>query len=141
MTTIVALDTGQVLGIVDRRDIEGVGDWLFARPLQWRLGVQVVAIDPSAAFRKALRMWLPSTADSVDAFHLVVKRAIAGPGSTGRSAGNEPAMAHRLPAVEGEKSQNEDSLTHGTAKRLSRCAVPQEQRQDHASRQNIHHEP
>ncbi|WP_426990745.1 hypothetical protein [Pseudarthrobacter sp. Y6] len=37
----------------------GVGDWLFARPLEWRLGVQVVAIDPSAAFRKALRMWLP----------------------------------------------------------------------------------
>jgi transposase len=71
MTTIVDLDTGQVLGIVDGRDSEGVGDWLFARPLQWRLGVQVVAIDPSAAFRKALRMWLPRTAVSVHAFHLV----------------------------------------------------------------------
>ena len=71
MTTIVDLDTGQVLGIVDGRDSEGVGEWLFARPLQWRLGVQVVAIDPSAAFRKALRMWLPRTAVSVDAFHLV----------------------------------------------------------------------
>lgn len=44
---------------------------MFARPLQWRLGVQVVAIDPSAVFRKALRMWLPRTAVSVDAFHLV----------------------------------------------------------------------
>lgn len=33
--------------------------------------MQVVAIDPSAAFRKALRMWLPRTAVSVDAFHLV----------------------------------------------------------------------
>ena len=71
MTTIVDLDTGQVLGIVDGRDSDGVGEWLFARPLQWRLGVQVVAIDPSAAFRKALRMWLPRTAVSVDAFHLV----------------------------------------------------------------------
>lgn len=71
MTTIVDLDTGQVLGIVDGRDSEGVGDWLFARPLQWRLSIQVVAIDPSAAFRKALRMWLPRTAVSVDAFHLV----------------------------------------------------------------------
>ncbi|ALV40005.1 hypothetical protein AU252_01500 [Pseudarthrobacter sulfonivorans] len=73
MTTIVDLETGQVLGIVDGRDSdsEGVGGWLFARPLQWRLGVQVVAIDPSAAFRKALRMWLPRTAVSVDAFHLV----------------------------------------------------------------------
>jgi transposase len=71
MTTIVDLDTGRVLGIVDGRDSTGVGDWLFARPLEWRLGVEVVAIDPSAAFRKALRMWLPRTAVSVDAFHLV----------------------------------------------------------------------
>jgi transposase len=69
MATIVDLDTGQVLGIVDGRDRKGVGDWLFARPLQWRLGVQVVAIDPSAAFRKALRMRLPRTAVAVD--HLV----------------------------------------------------------------------
>jgi transposase len=72
MTTIVDLDTGQVLGVVDGRDHKGVGEWLFARPLDWRLGVQVVAIDPSAAFRKALRMWLPRTAVSVDAFHLVL---------------------------------------------------------------------
>ncbi|WP_026551154.1 transposase [Arthrobacter sp. H20] len=70
MSTIVDLDTGQVLGVVDGKDSTGVGDWLKARPLQWRLGVQVVAIDPSAAFRKALRMWLPRTAVSVDAFHL-----------------------------------------------------------------------
>ncbi len=70
MSTIVDLDTGQVLGVVDGRDSTGVGDWLKARPLAWRLGVQVVAIDPSAAFRKALRMWLPRTAVSVDAFHL-----------------------------------------------------------------------
>jgi len=71
MTTIVDLDTGQVLGIVDGRDHKGVGDWLFARPLEWRLGVQVVAIDPSAAFRKALRMWFPRTAVAVDHFHLI----------------------------------------------------------------------
>jgi transposase len=71
MTTIVDLDTGQVLGIVDGRDSEGVGDWLFVPPLQWRLVVQALAIDLSAAFRKALRMWLPRTAVSVDAFHLV----------------------------------------------------------------------
>jgi transposase len=42
------------------------------RPLQWRLGVQVVGIDPSAAFRKALRMWLPRTAVSVDLFHMTM---------------------------------------------------------------------
>ncbi len=37
----------------------------------WREAVQVVAIDPSAAFRKALREHLPRAAVSVDAFHLV----------------------------------------------------------------------
>jgi transposase len=71
MTTTVDLDTGQVLGVVDGRDHKVVGDWLFARPLQWRLAVQVVAIDPSAAFRKALRMWLPRTAVAVAHFHLI----------------------------------------------------------------------
>jgi transposase len=71
MTTIVDLDTSQVLGVVDGRDHKGVGEWLFARPLDWRLTVQVVAIDPSAAFRKALRMWLPRTAVAVDHFHLI----------------------------------------------------------------------
>ncbi|MCQ6272317.1 transposase [Pseudarthrobacter sp. R1] len=71
MTIIVDLDTGQVLSVVDGRDHMGVGDWLFARPLEWLLAVQVVAIDPSAAFRKALRMWLPRTAVAVDHFHLI----------------------------------------------------------------------
>lgn len=36
MTTIVDLDTGQVVGVVDGRDHRGVGEWLFARPLAWR---------------------------------------------------------------------------------------------------------
>jgi hypothetical protein len=71
MTTIVNLDTGQVLGVVDGRDHKGVGDRSSAGPLAWRLAVQVVAIDWSAAFRKALRMWLPRTAVAVDHFHLI----------------------------------------------------------------------
>ena len=71
MTPIVDLDTGQVLGVVDGHDHTGIGEWLFVRPLDRRFGVQVVAIDPSAAFRKALRMWLPRTAVAVDHFHLI----------------------------------------------------------------------
>lgn len=71
MTTLVDLDTGQVLGVVDGRDSAGVGAWLAARTPTWRQGVEVVAIDPSAAFRKALAEHLPGAAISVDAFHLV----------------------------------------------------------------------
>ena len=70
MTTIVDLDTGQILDVVDGWDHAGVGVWLLKRTLQRRRGGLIVAIDPSAAFRKALRMWLPRTAVSVDHFHL-----------------------------------------------------------------------
>lgn len=71
MTTLVDTDTGRVLGVVDGRDSAGVGGWLAARSQAWRDAVEVVAIDPSAAFRKALREQLPQAAVSVDAFHLV----------------------------------------------------------------------
>lgn len=105
MTTIVDLDTGQVLGVVDGRDSKGVGDWLFARPLAWRLGVQVVAIDPSAAFRKALRMWLPRSAVSVDAFHLVllantmlteVRQRLCRETNGRRGRASDPVWANRM---------------------------------------------
>ncbi|WP_159701006.1 hypothetical protein [Arthrobacter sp. 18067] len=36
MTTIVDLDTGQVLEFVDGRHNTGIGEWLFACSLQWR---------------------------------------------------------------------------------------------------------
>ncbi|MFN8075277.1 MAG: transposase [Kineosporiaceae bacterium] len=71
MSTIVDVDTGGVLGVVDGRGAAGVAAWLAARPQEWRDRVEVVAIDPSAAFRAALRDQLPQAAVSVDAFHLV----------------------------------------------------------------------
>lgn len=71
MTTFVDLDTGTVLGVVDGRDSRCVSDWLKERGASWREGVEVVAIDPSAAFRKAISAHLPTAAVSVDAFHLV----------------------------------------------------------------------
>ena len=71
MTTLVDADTGRVLGVVDGRDSAGVATWLKARSPAWRERIEVVAIDPSAAFRRALREQLPNAAVSVDAFHLV----------------------------------------------------------------------
>jgi transposase len=71
MTTLVDAESGRVLGVVDGRDSAGVGAWLAARNQAWRDAVEVVAIDPSAAFRRALREHLPHAAVSVDAFHLV----------------------------------------------------------------------
>ncbi|TAP38043.1 ISL3 family transposase [Arthrobacter sp. S39] len=123
MTTIVDLDTGQVLGVVDGRDHQGVSDWLFARPLAWRLGVQVVAIDPSAAFRKALRMWLPRTGVAVDHFHLVslgnlavteARQNLSQQVKGRRGRGVDKAWAHRMLLLRAG-----DTLTGNAAHRLT----------------------
>jgi transposase len=71
MSTIVNADCGQVLGIVDGRDSASVGGWLAGRSQAWRDRIEVVAIDPSAPFRKAILEQLPHALVSVDGFHLV----------------------------------------------------------------------
>src|SRR5512132_2457361 len=71
MSTIVNADCGQVLGIVDGRDSAAVGGWLAARSQAWRDRIEVVAIDPSAAFKKAITEQLPNAKVSIDPFHLV----------------------------------------------------------------------
>jgi transposase len=85
--------------------------------------VQVVAIDPSAAFRKALRMWLPRTAVAVDHFHLVslgnqamtearqnLSRRVKGR----RGRGVDRAWAHRVLLLRAG-----DTLTGKAAHRLA----------------------
>ncbi|MDZ7914521.1 MAG: transposase [Rhodococcus sp. (in: high G+C Gram-positive bacteria)] len=62
MSTIVDLDTNRVLGVVAGRDNAGVKGWLAARTQCWRDRIEVVAIDPSAAFAKAIREMLPRAA-------------------------------------------------------------------------------
>jgi transposase len=47
------------------------GGWLAARSPAWRARIQVVEIDPSAAFRRAIVQQLPDALISVDPFHLV----------------------------------------------------------------------
>jgi transposase len=71
MSTIVNADCGQVLGVVDGRDSASVAAWLATRSQAWRDRIEVVAIDPSAPFKKAIREQLPNALVSVDGFHLV----------------------------------------------------------------------
>jgi len=54
MTTLVNTASGQVLGVVDGRNSAAVEGWLNARSQAWRDRIAVVAIDPSAAFKKAI---------------------------------------------------------------------------------------
>jgi len=70
MTCLVDLSSGNVIDLVDGRDSAAVRAWLEAQPKWWRRRVEVVAIDPSAAFRSAVRRLLPKARVSVDHFHL-----------------------------------------------------------------------
>ncbi len=110
MSTIVNADTGQVLGIVDGRDTAAVGGWLAARSLAWRDRIQVVAIDPSAAFRRAIVEQLPGALISVDPFHLVqlanlmltrVRQRLVREREHRRGRKVDPAWAHRTLLLRG----------------------------------------
>jgi hypothetical protein len=59
MTTLVDLDTGTGLRVVDPQGCAGVKKWLAARSAPWHNGVQVEAIDLSARFGKAITDALP----------------------------------------------------------------------------------
>ena len=124
MSTIVDVSTGQVLGIVDGRGSAGVGAWLAARPAVWLDQVEVVAIDPSAAFRKALRTHLPRAAVSVDAFHLIqlsnqaltaVRQRLVREQKGRRGRLIDPAWANRRLLLRGA-----DTLSPGGWARLAR---------------------
>jgi transposase len=110
MTSIVNADSGQILGIVDGRDSAAVGGWLAARSEAWRNRIQVVAIDPSAAFKKAITQQLPNAKISVDPFHLVqlanlmltrVRQRLIREREQRRGRKIDPAWAHRTLLLRG----------------------------------------
>jgi transposase len=110
MSTLVNASTGQVLGVVDGRDSAAVGGWLAARSPAWRARIAVVAIDPSAAFRRAIREQLPNALISVDPFHLVqlanlmltrVRQRLVREREHRRGRAVDPAWAHRTLLLRG----------------------------------------
>jgi transposase len=110
MSTLVNADSGQVLGVVDGRDSAAVGAWLADRSWAWRARIEVVAIDPSAAFRKAIIEHLPNAQISVDPFHLVqlanlmvtrVRQRLVRDREHRRGRKIDPAWAHRTLLLRG----------------------------------------
>jgi transposase len=67
------LDTGAILDIVDGRRGQAVRDWIGARPRWWRNRVELVAMDMSTEFRRAVRKALPKAAITVDHWHVVAR--------------------------------------------------------------------
>jgi transposase len=116
MSTIVNAASGQVLGIVDGRDSATVGGWLAQRSPAWRARIEVVAIDPSAAFKKAITEQLPNAQISVDAFHLVqlanlmvtrVRQRLVREREQRRGRKVDPAWAHRTLLLRGYDTLSE----------------------------------
>jgi transposase len=116
MSTIVNADCGQVLGIVDGRDSAAVGGWLSERSTAWRNRIEVVAIDPSAAFKRAITEQLPNAKISVDPFHLVqlanlmvtrVRQRLVGEREQRRGRKIDPAWAHRTLLLRGYDTLSE----------------------------------
>jgi transposase len=110
MTTIVNVRSGQVLGIVDGRNSAAVTNWLNARSQAWKDRIGVIAIDPSAAFRKAINTCLPAAKIAVDPFHLVqlgnlcvtrVRQRLAHEVHQRRGRRTDPAWAHRMLLLRG----------------------------------------
>lgn len=116
MTTFTNLDTGQVIGVVDGRDSAAVMTWLTDQPRWWRHQVRVVAIDPSAAFRSAVRTLLPRARVSVDHFHLVklandmvttVRRRVSWDRHDRRGRASDLTWANRLLLMRGYDTLSE----------------------------------
>jgi transposase len=119
MTCLVDLSSGNVIDLVDGRDSAAVRTWLEAQPKWWgcQLGrVEVVAIDPSAGFRSAVRRLLPKARVSVDHFHLVklandtvtaVRRRVSWDRHDRRGRQIDLAWAHRLLLLRGYNTLSE----------------------------------
>ncbi len=107
MTSFVDLDLGRpggLLGLTPGRSGAAVEGWLSQQSAEWRAGIEVVALDPSAPFASAIRRALPRATIVVDHWHLVrlanqmvteVRQRVAREqlGRRGRKA--DPAWAHR----------------------------------------------
>jgi transposase len=73
MTSLTDLDLTHrqvILGLTPGRSSAAVTTWLQARDESWRDRIEVVAIDPCAAYARAVRTMLPHATIVVDHFHL-----------------------------------------------------------------------
>jgi transposase len=107
MTSFVDLDLGRpggLLGLTPGRSGAAVEGWLSQQSAEWRAGIEVVALDPSAPFASAIRRALPRATIVVDHWHLVrlanqvvteVRQRVAREQLGRRGRRVDPAWAHR----------------------------------------------
>jgi len=66
-----AAGSGSLLGLVPGRSGACVKDWLNAQTAEFRAGIDLVVIDPSAPYASGIRTALPHARIAVDKWHLV----------------------------------------------------------------------
>jgi len=74
MTSFVNADTtvpGRLLGLAPGRSGACVSDWLGEQSQEFRDGIELVVIDPSAPYASGVRRTLPNARIAVDKWHLV----------------------------------------------------------------------
>ena len=107
MTSFVDLDMsrpGGVIGLTPGRSGSSVVDWIALQSTEFRDGIAVVTIDPSAPYAAGIRTALPHARIAVDHFHLVllantmltqVRQRAAREAHARRGISADPAWAHR----------------------------------------------
>ena len=107
MTSFVDLDLsrpGGILGLTAGRSGSSVAEWIALQSNEFRAGIVVVAIDPSAPYAAGIRKALPDARIAVDHFHLVllsntmltqVRQRAAREAHARRGVSGDPAWAHR----------------------------------------------
>jgi transposase len=70
-TVVSDLDRRRVIEVLDGCQRRVIERWLMGLPAQVREGIEVVSIDPSEAYRQAIRAALPHDRIVCDRFHLV----------------------------------------------------------------------
>lgn len=70
-TTIVDVNTGQLLDVIEGRSAAGACEWLAGRPQEWLDEIRWAVLDLSGPWRLAFDTMLPDAAQVADPFHLV----------------------------------------------------------------------
>jgi len=70
-TSIVDVQTGQLLDVIEGRSSAGLCEWLSARPAPWRDAISWAVLDLSGPWRLAFDTMLPDADQVADPFHLV----------------------------------------------------------------------
>ena len=107
LTSFVDADTsspGVLLGLAPGRSGACVRSWLAAQTTQFRAGIELVVIDPSAPYASGIRTALPHARIAVDHWHLVrlandmvteVRQRVARERHGRRGITADPVWAHR----------------------------------------------